>query len=148
MMQCMGENSDGTRTYAIKLSYLSGQHHEAQLYPGPGQERGRNYRRNLDEEEVEVLPWQVKLCRPWIHKVQGRHKKRSRPNPGNDGRTIMEVSPEEKYLGDMIHTDGLAASIFSTVYKRINKVIVKVNIIMKLFENPRMWGMNNNLHMC
>ena len=36
------------------------------------------------------------------------------------GDHIMEESPEEKYLGDMIHTDGLAASILSTVNKRLN----------------------------
>ena len=33
------------------------------------------------------------------------------------GSHIMEESPEEKYLGDMVHTDGLAASILSTINK-------------------------------
>ena len=30
------------------------------------------------------------------------------------GNHIMEESQEEKYIGDMVHTDGLAASILST----------------------------------
>ena len=41
-------------------------------------------------------------------------------NPVMMGGHIMEESLEEKYLGDMIHTDGLAASILSTVNKRLN----------------------------
>ena len=52
----------------------------------------------------------------------------------------MEESPEEKYLGDQIHTDGLAASILST----INKPIEKVNEIMNLSEYPRMAGLRNS----
>ena len=54
------------------------------------------------------------------------------------GSHIMEESPEEKYLGDQIHTDGLAASILSTIDKRLGKVIGKINIIMNLAEIPRM----------
>ena len=42
------------------------------------------------------------------------------------GSHIMEESPEEKYLGNQIHTDGLAASILSTINKRIGKVIGKI----------------------
>ena len=63
------------------------------------------------------------------------------------GRHIMEESLEEKYLGDQIHTDVLAASILilSAIDKRMGKVIGKINIIMNLAENPRMMGMRNSL---
>ena len=47
-------------------------------------------------------------------------------NPVMMGNHIMEESPEEKYLGDMIHTDGLAASILSTVNKRLSVLISKI----------------------
>ena len=50
-----------------------------------------------------------------------------------------------KYLGDMIHTDGLAASILSTVNKRLSGLISKINVIMNLAENPRMYGLKNSL---
>ena len=56
-------------------------------------------------------------------------KKRTRSeaqnNPVMMGEHIMEESLEEKYLGDMIHTDGLAASILSTVNKRLNVLFQK-----------------------
>ena len=46
----------------------------------------------------------------------GKQKK----NPVMMGSHIMEESPEEKYLGNMIHTDGLVASILSTVNRHSN----------------------------
>ena len=42
-------------------------------------------------------------------------RQEARENPVMMGSHIMEESSEEKYLGDMIHTDGTAASILSTV---------------------------------
>ena len=57
---------------------------------------------------------------------------------------IMEESMEEKYLGDMIHTDRLAASILSTVNKRLNVLFSKLNVIMNLAENPKMYGLQNS----
>jgi len=57
---------------------------------------------------------------------------------------VMEESMEEKYLGDMIHTDGLSASILSTVNKRIQAIYSKLNIIMNLAENPKMYGLQNS----
>ena len=56
------------------------------------------------------------------------------------GSHEMEESPEEKYLGDQIHTDGLAASILST----INKYLAKINEIIHLLENPHMMGMGKS----
>ena len=56
----------------------------------------------------------------------------------------MEESMEEKYLGDMIHTDGLSASILSTVNKRIKAIYSKLNTIMNLAENPKMYGLQNS----
>ena len=41
------------------------------------------------------------------------------------GSHNMEESPEEKYLGDHIHTHGLPASILSTIDERMGKVIGK-----------------------
>ena len=58
---------------------------------------------------------------------------------------IIEESPDEKYLGDLVHTDGLAASILSTINKRLGALIGKINIIMNLAENPRMMGMLNSI---
>ena len=52
------------------------------------------------------------------------------------GSHKMEESPEEKYLGDQIHTDGIAASILSTINKRIGKCISKIYKIMNLSEHP------------
>ena len=51
----------------------------------------------------------------------------------------MEESPEEKYLGDMVHTDGLAASILSTINKRLGALIGKIDIIMNLAKIPELW---------
>ena len=61
------------------------------------------------------------------------------------GSHIMEESHEEKYLGDMIHTDGLAASILSTVNKCLGILISKLNVIMNLTEHPQMYGLKNNM---
>ena len=47
-------------------------------------------------------------------------------------------------MGDMIHTDRLAASILSTVNKRLSVLISKINVIMNLAENPRMYGLQNS----
>ena len=58
------------------------------------------------------------------------------------GSHIMEESSEEKYLGDQIRTDGLAATttILSTINNGRSKVIGKINIIMKISENSRNMG--------
>ena len=61
------------------------------------------------------------------------------------GSHIMEESPEEKYLGDMVHTDGLAASIRCTINKRLGALIGKINIIMNLAEHPQMYGLQNSM---
>ena len=45
----------------------------------------------------------------------------------------------------MVHTDGLAASILSTVNKRLGALIGKINIIMNFAEHPHMYGMRNNM---
>ena len=45
---------------------------------------------------------------------------------------------------DMIHTDGLSASILSTVNKRIKAIYSKLNTIMNLAENPNMYGLQNS----
>ena len=47
-------------------------------------------------------------------------------------------------MGDMIHTDGLAASILSTVNKRLSVLISKINVIMNLAEHLRMYGLQNS----
>ena len=52
---------------------------------------------------------------------------------------------DEKYLGDQIHTNGLAASILSTTDKIIGKVIGGINVKMKLAENPQRVKMRNSL---
>ena len=54
----------------------------------------------------------------------------------------MEVSPEEKYLSDMVHTDGLAASILS---KLLGVLIGKINLIMNLAEHYQMYGLQNSM---
>ena len=63
------------------------------------------------------------------------------------GSHIMEESSEEKYLGDQIRTDGLAATttILSTINNGRSKVIGKINIIMNLAKKSRMMGMRNSL---
>ena len=43
----------------------------------------------------------------------------AKENPIMMGSHKMEESPEENYLGDQIHTDGLTASILSTINKLI-----------------------------
>ena len=47
----------------------------------------------------------------------------------------MEESPEEKNIGDQIHTEGPSASILGTIDKQLGKVMGKINIIMNLAEN-------------
>ena len=46
-----------------------------------------------------------------------RTRREAKEAPVMMGNHIMEESPEEKYLGDMVHTYGLLASIPSTVNK-------------------------------
>ena len=62
------------------------------------------------------------------------------------GSHIMEESPEKKYLGDMVHTDGLAASILSTINKSLGVQIGNINVIIKLAEHPQMYGLQNNMY--
>ena len=49
--------------------------------------------------------------------VQKKNQKRVTVNPIKMGSHIIEESKEKKYLGDQIHTDGLEASIPSTINK-------------------------------
>ena len=65
---------------------------------------------------------------------KAKTRKEAKEAPVMMGSHIMEESPEEKYLGDQIHTDGLAASILSTIDKRLGKVIGKIHIIMNLAD--------------
>ena len=51
---------------------------------------------------------------------KAKTRKEAKEAPVMMGSHIMEESPEEKYLGDMVHTDGLATCIFSTINKRTN----------------------------
>ena len=74
-----------------------------------------------------------------------RTRREAKENPVMMGSHIMEESPEEKYLGDMVHTDGLAASILSTVNKRLSVLIGKINVIMNLAEHPQMYGLQNSM---
>ena len=69
---------------------------------------------------------------------KAKTRKEAKEAPVMMGSHIMEESPEEKYLGDMVNTDQLAASILSTINKRLGSLIGKINIIMNLTENPRM----------
>ena len=46
-----------------------------------------------------------------------RTRQEAAVNPVKMGSHIIEESKEEKYLGDQIHTDGLEASIPSTINK-------------------------------
>ena len=75
-----------------------------------------------------------------------RKRLEAQNNPVMKGNHIMEESPEEKYLGDMIHTDGLAASILSTVNKCLGVLISKINVIMNQAKNPKMYGLQNSLY--
>ena len=45
----------------------------------------------------------------------------------------------------MVHTDGLAASILSTINKRLGVLIGKINVIMNLAEHPQMYGLQNSM---
>ena len=46
-----------------------------------------------------------------------RTRQEAKETPVMMGSHIMEESSEDKYLGDMVHTDGLAASILSIINK-------------------------------
>ena len=48
----------------------------------------------------------------------------------------------------MVHTDGLAASILSTINKCLGVLIGKINIIMNLAEHPQMYGLQNSMCAC
>ena len=45
----------------------------------------------------------------------------------------------------MVHTDGLAASILSTINKRLGVLIGKINVIMNLAEHPQRYGLQNSM---
>ena len=45
----------------------------------------------------------------------------------------------------MVHTDGLAASILSTVNKHLSVLIGKINVIMNLAEHPQTYGLQNSM---
>ena len=76
-------------------------------------------------------------------------KKKTRLEAQNNsvmmGSHIMEESQEEKYLGDMIHANSLAASILITVNKRLGVLIGKINFIMNFAEHPQMYGLKNGM---
>ena len=60
-------------------------------------------------------------------KIKEKTRQDARENPVMMGSHIMEESSEEKYLGDMIHTDGTAASILSSVNKLLGVLISKIS---------------------
>ena len=64
-----------------------------------------------------------------------RTRREAKENPLMMGSHIREESQEEKYLGDMVYTDGLAASILSTINKHLGALIGKINIILNLAEH-------------
>ena len=57
---------------------------------------------------------------------------------------IIDYSEKEKYLGDVIHEKGCAASISETLNERTRKLISKCDDILKLAENPIMGGLGNS----
>ena len=57
---------------------------------------------------------------------------------------IIDHSEKEKYLGDVIHEKGCAASISETINERTRKLISKCDDIIKLAENPIMGGLGNS----
>ena len=64
--------------------------------------------------------------------------------PMKMGDKIIEHSEKEKYLGDVIHEKGCAASISETINERTRKLISKCDDIIKLAENPIMGGLGNS----
>ena len=60
-------------------------------------------------------------------------KGKERKNLANN----MKVSNEEKYLGDQIHGDGLAASVDATIGKRSGKVTKAINDIQAVIDDCR-----------
>ena len=73
-----------------------------------------------------------------------RTRQEAAVNPIKMGSHIIEESKEVKYLGDQIHTDGLEASITSTINKWIYKCLTNLTEIINLSENPRKTRMGNS----
>ena len=57
---------------------------------------------------------------------------RTAKNPMKMDDKIMDHSEKEKYLGDVIHEKGCAASISETINERTKKLISKCDDIIKL----------------
>ena len=132
------------RFYATKLFNLSGKYCKAKYHSGSGKTGSRTDQRNPSKKETEVKLQQVEICPKRSKEFKERSRREAKKKPIMIGSHKMEESPEEKYLGDQIHTNRLAASILSTINKCIGKFLSKINKIMNLSEHPRMTGMINN----
>ena len=60
------------------------------------------------------------------------------------GDKIIEHSEKEKYLGDVIHEKGCAASISETINEKTRKLISKCDGLIKLDETLIMGGLGNS----
>ena len=65
--------------------------------------------------------------------------------PMKMGDKIIEHSEKEKYLGDIIHEKGCAASISETINDRVRKLISKCDDIIQLAEIPLIEGLGNSM---
>ena len=61
-------------------------------------------------------------------------------NPVMMGETVIENSQSEKYLGDMIHENGCAASIEATIKGRINGAREAARNIINSLNHPATMG--------
>ena len=66
-------------------------------------------------------------------------------NPLMMGNVEIGHSEKEKYLGDIIHENGIVESISATIKSRTNGLISKCDEIIKICESPVMGGTGNSL---
>ena len=138
-----GRSHNRKRFYATKLSNLSGGLTRLNSTLDKARNGAKLIGENLARKRLKSNYSRSKDVLLGSKEFKEKTRREAKEKPIMMGSHKMEESPEEKYLGDQIHTDGIAASILSTINKWLGKCISKINEIMNLSEHQRMAGMRN-----
>ena len=85
--------------------HFPGRYSQTSHHAGTSQERSSPDWGYPSQKEAEEQPHQVKVCTSWVRKVKGKNKAKSQRKSTKDGSHMREERQEEKYLGDLIHTE-------------------------------------------
>ena len=95
----------------------------------------------MKEKQLEVHPDKTCYIIMGGKKFKERVLEELRESPIMFGDIETRCKEKDKYLGDMLHTDGLAASVEATVNERAGKIKAAIYEVAAIMEDFRMQAM-------